>query len=340
MSLPEYFYESGPILLVDDTPDNLRLLSKILESRGFKVRKTISGKMAIQAAQLEPPDLILLDINMPEMNGYEVCRQLKSHPKTADIPIIFISALDQTADKIKAFDMGGVDYITKPFQESEVLARVNNQLIIHHQEKQLKAQNQKLQKEIIKRQKIEAELQKIQRGYEEDILELTNQLQRSLALVDAMQVITTTIYEQSPVDIWLLVVQELAVSLQFEACYFTTYDSDFKNCTIKHQYAIAHHNSLACNVSQRLAKLAEFYQKSLPEPSFQFCWWEPESNLDFTCKHTILLYPVFDTQGIIGHLWLCKNHLEVFSDLETRLVTQILSLCAMSILPTQAYQGF
>src|SRR4051794_29279641 len=103
MSIYKSSHNSGLILLVDDTPDNLRLLSKMLESQGFKVRKTVSGKMAIQAAKIEPPDLILLDINMPEINGYEVCRQLKSQEETAKIPIIFISALDQATDKVMAF---------------------------------------------------------------------------------------------------------------------------------------------------------------------------------------------------------------------------------------------
>lgn len=162
------------ILIVDDNPDNLRLLSKILESNGFKVKKTMSGKIAIQAAKIEPPDLILLDINMPDMNGYEVCQQLKSQEKTAQIPIIFISALDQTRDKIIAFEIGGVDYITKPFQELEVLARVKSQLIIYQQKQQLIQQNQLLQQEIQERQKVEAAL-----------LEANQQLQR-FAILDGL----------------------------------------------------------------------------------------------------------------------------------------------------------
>ncbi|MFM2064945.1 MAG: hypothetical protein RLZZ507_4616 [Cyanobacteriota bacterium] len=148
----------GQILIVDDNADNLRLLSKMLESKGFKVKKTVSGEIAIQAAKIEPPDLILLDINMPDMNGYEVCRRLKFQEKTANIPIIFISALDQTTDKIMAFEMGGVDYITKPFQELEVLARVKTQLTIYQQNRQLIAQNKILQQEIKERQKFEEAL--------------------------------------------------------------------------------------------------------------------------------------------------------------------------------------
>jgi two-component system sensor histidine kinase/response regulator len=120
----------GDILIVDDTPDNLRLLSAMLSEQGYEVRSVIDGKTALMGVQAQPPDLILLDINMPEMNGYEVCEQLKNNANTRSIPIIFISALNETIDKVKAFSIGGSDYITKPFHVEEVLARIENQLTI------------------------------------------------------------------------------------------------------------------------------------------------------------------------------------------------------------------
>ncbi|MDA0866927.1 MAG: response regulator, partial [Cyanobacteria bacterium] len=132
------------ILIVDDTPDNLRLLSAILRNQGFEVRKALNGKRAIASIQAVSPDLILLDIRMPDMNGYEVCEYLKADPSTADIPVIFISALDDTLDKINAFAVGGVDYITKPFQEAEVLARIENQLRLRQLQQQLLQQNEEL----------------------------------------------------------------------------------------------------------------------------------------------------------------------------------------------------
>ena len=104
------------ILIVDDNPDNLRLLSGILSKKGYKVRPALSGPLALQSVQSSPPDLILLDIKMPDMNGYEVCSRLKTDEKTRDVPVIFISALDEIVDKVKAFDVGGVEYITKPFE--------------------------------------------------------------------------------------------------------------------------------------------------------------------------------------------------------------------------------
>ncbi|MEO0848093.1 MAG: ATP-binding protein [Cyanobacteria bacterium J06648_1] len=134
----------GDILIVDDTPANLRVLSATLGDRGYEVRCVNSGAMALTVARNAPPDLILLDIKMPEMDGYQVCQQLKSDPKTYEIPVIFLSALDDIADKVKAFTAGGVDYITKPFQTEEVLARVKNQLTISHLRQKLTAQNDEL----------------------------------------------------------------------------------------------------------------------------------------------------------------------------------------------------
>lgn len=125
------------IIIVDDTPANLRLLSAMLGEQGYRVRSVTNGAMAINAAQAKPPDLILLDINMPKMNGYEVCRRLKAIEGTADIPVIFLSALDDVQDKITAFQAGGVDYVTKPFHFEEVLVRVRNQLALRQAQAEL-----------------------------------------------------------------------------------------------------------------------------------------------------------------------------------------------------------
>lgn len=120
----------GNILIVDDTPNNLRLLSSMLTQQGYEVRSAISGSVALMAVHTVHPDLILLDINMPKMGGYEVCERLKANVETQEIPVIFLSALSEAIDKVRAFQVGGVDYITKPFQVEEVLARVENQLTL------------------------------------------------------------------------------------------------------------------------------------------------------------------------------------------------------------------
>lgn len=144
------------ILLVDDQPKNLRLLSDLLEEQGYEVQQAINGTVALQAVKLEPPDLILLDIHMPDMDGYTVCQQLKANTSTQDIPVIFVSALDEAWDKVKAFSVGGSDYISKPFKVVEVLARVENQLKLQQLQQQLKAQNAQLRQAIQELQRLAA----------------------------------------------------------------------------------------------------------------------------------------------------------------------------------------
>ncbi|HEY9664086.1 MAG TPA: response regulator, partial [Allocoleopsis sp.] len=157
----------GNILLVDDQPENLRALSKILSRQGYKVRKALSGAVALESIRSQPPDLVILDVRMPEMNGYEVCATLKAQPATREIPILFLSALDDTPDKLKAFAVGGVDYITKPFQEEEVLARIKHQLIIVQQQRLLVERTRQLQQETQERQQSEATLYQLQTALQE-----------------------------------------------------------------------------------------------------------------------------------------------------------------------------
>ena len=144
---PTLTYRDQPdILVVDDTPANLHLLSNMLKERGYKTRPVPSGMLALQAALSDPPDLILLDIHMPEMNGFEVCQSLKADSRLKDIPVIFISALSEVLDKVKAFQVGGMDYITKPFQFDEVQARVEAHLKIRRLQEELEQHNRQLGK--------------------------------------------------------------------------------------------------------------------------------------------------------------------------------------------------
>ncbi|MFL5243152.1 MAG: PP2C family protein-serine/threonine phosphatase [Gemmataceae bacterium] len=133
------------ILVVDDTPANLQVLASMLKDRGYKVRPVPGGELALRAARRDPPDLILLDINMPEMSGYEVCDQLKADKRLKGIPIIFISALTEPLDKVKAFATGGVDYITKPFQMEELYARVETHLQLRRLQVEVEAANARLE---------------------------------------------------------------------------------------------------------------------------------------------------------------------------------------------------
>lgn len=153
------------ILVVDDTIANLRYLTDILSKHDYVVRPVTDGKMAITSAQSNPPDLILLDIMMPGLSGYDVCEILKADERTREIPVIFISALSEASDKVKAFASGGVDYITKPFQAEEVLARVQIHLNLRALQKQLQEKNAQLQKEIQERKQIEDSLRESNERY-------------------------------------------------------------------------------------------------------------------------------------------------------------------------------
>lgn len=147
------------ILIVDDKPANLRILSTILTKAGHKVRAVTSGNMALITAKTMPPDIILLDVKMPDIDGYQVCQKLKQFPETAEIPIIFLSALQDVENKVKAFEAGGVDYIIKPFQFEEVLARVSIHISLKHAHNQLQKLNKELEKRVKERT---ADLKQIQ----------------------------------------------------------------------------------------------------------------------------------------------------------------------------------
>lgn len=141
------------ILIVDDVPANLKVLGEVLKAEGYLVRPVPNGTLALQVAERTEPDLILLDIMMPDLNGFEVCKRLKENEKVSDIPVIFISALNDTQDIVKALQCGGVDFITKPFQSEEVIARVKIHLKLRHQSKKLMEQSIELQKLIATKDK-------------------------------------------------------------------------------------------------------------------------------------------------------------------------------------------
>ncbi len=154
--------EAGPagetVLIVDDSVSNLRLLSQLLRQHGYGVRAATSGEHALAAALAAPPDLILLDICMPGMDGYAVCEQLKALEPTREIPVIFVSGLEETKDKVQAFSVGGVDYVTKPFRAEEVLARVRTHLALRRLQKELQEANRELERQYAELARSSAEL--------------------------------------------------------------------------------------------------------------------------------------------------------------------------------------
>ncbi|WP_293163148.1 response regulator [Okeania sp. SIO2C9] len=164
----------GQIAVVDDTAANLHLLCNLLENAGYDVRPFPRGAIALEGISYSPPDLILLDIQMPEMNGYDICEKLKSNESTENIPVIFISAFNETFDKVKAFQVGGVDYITKPFQAEEVLVRVATHLELYQIKKQLQTTNSVQAEQLVVQnaqllhlnQSLQQANQQLQRNYE------------------------------------------------------------------------------------------------------------------------------------------------------------------------------
>lgn len=164
------------ILLVDDSPSILRLLMDLLEGHSCDVRVANSGERALAAVHSSRPDLVMLDITMPDIDGYEVCRQLKADPVTADVPVIFVSALDDGMDKVKAFDVGGADYVTKPFQIAEVLARIDHQLEIARLGRELVLQNAELARTVAALERRNDELQRAQQTTDAVFTALTDAL--------------------------------------------------------------------------------------------------------------------------------------------------------------------
>jgi eukaryotic-like serine/threonine-protein kinase len=155
--------ELATVLIVDDTPANLTLLSGMLLERGFLVKVATHGQRALAIAEAAPPDLVMLDITMPEMDGYEVCRELKARPTTRDVPVVFLSALDEVGDKLQAFRAGGVDYVTKPFQVEEVLARVETQVRLRRLQRAIERREQELARQNAELARRNAELLQAQR---------------------------------------------------------------------------------------------------------------------------------------------------------------------------------
>jgi signal transduction histidine kinase/DNA-binding response OmpR family regulator len=304
------------ILIVDDTPDNLRLLSTMLVQQGYRVRSAISGQLALNAVQVECPDLILLDINMPQMNGYEVCHRLKTDPNTSQIPVIFISVLDDTIDKVKAFVVGGVDYITKPFQVEEVLARVNSQLSLRHLQKQLKTLNSSLEQEVEVR---------------------TTELQTAFSLESTLKQIIGKVRESlDEAHILQTVVQELTLSMGLDGCTAAVYDPERRTSTIHHEYTGG--NPYLQKRVIDMASYPQVYHCLLEGLPVQFCLLESKQGT----YSSILACPLIDIvdEQVLGDLWLFDYRSDrTFSEQDVRLIRQVAHQCAIALHQARLFQS-
>jgi signal transduction histidine kinase/DNA-binding response OmpR family regulator len=309
----------GDILIVDDTAENLRLLSAMLTQQGYQVRSAINGKLALTAVDAELPDLILLDINMPYMNGYEVCQHLKENPRTREIPVIFISVVDEPLDKVRAFTVGAIDFITKPFHIEEVLIRIQTQLSVRQLQVQLQRMNDQLEQQVRDRT---AELRKALE-FEALLKRITDQVRDSL---DEDQILQTA-------------VEVVGMGLGVECCSAGLYNQGKTTEIIAREYTASVSPSKEKMLLIANIPAAEVHQQLLQQQHQQFCVTIADPVRSTQISHAILACPMPDDQGVLGTLWLFKPKQEVFNTMEVRLVQQVANQCAIAVRQSRLYQA-
>ncbi len=329
------------ILVVDDTPSNLQVLFAYLEDAGFKVLLAQNGNRALKIIEAWLPDLILLDILMPEINGFELCRYLKKQAVTKDIPIIFLTALSETNSKIQGFAVGGVDYITKPIEQQEVVARINTHVALKTANQNLAQRNQELETEIQQRQRVE---QKLNQAFiaESSIQRITTRVRDSL---DEKQVLQT-------------VAKELVTSLNLKDCQIEFYDPDRSVLPPEESEASIIFTpegailASARGIIKQVADYSQIYLQLVKLNSLQLVTKVPKPEVS-SCNialdpyirqgsstYNCLICPIFDYQepiNIMGNLWLLHSPEKIFSQQEVRLVEQIAIQCAIAIRQARLY---
>ena len=294
---------STTILIVDDTPNNLQLLFSYLETAGFKVLLAEDGETAIQIAKTQLPDLILLDVLMPGIDGFTTCSRLKSQRSTKEIPIIFLTALSETVNKVQGFKLGGVDYITKPSEQEEVLARIQTHLNLTRMRYSLALKNRELQRSL---------------NFEALIKRITDKIRDSLDETYCLRVAT----------------EELATALNLSSCQVELYNPQKTTATIVYE----HNNTLPqCQGETRqINDFPELYRQLLQKTPLQLVEPLPQFNPQ-GIQVTRLACPIFDESGIIGNLWGLRPPTQVFTDWEIRLISQVASQCAIAMRQARLY---
>ena len=294
---------SATILIVDDTPNNLQVLFSCLETAGFRVLLAEDGASALQIAQSQTPDLILLDVLMPDLDGFETCIRLKSQRQTKEIPVIFLTALSETVNRVQGFKLGGVDYITKPIEQEEVLARIQTHLNLQRMRRVLSIQNRELRQTI---------------DFEASVRRITDRIRDSLNETSCLQIAT----------------KELATVLNLGSCQVELYDLEQTTATIVHEYSIT---LPACRGETRqINDFPELYQQLLQKSPLQLVEAIPQFNPS-GIQVSRLACPIFDDRGIIGNLWGLRPPGEVFTPLEIGLIQQVASQCAIAIRQARLY---
>jgi len=295
---------SATILIVDDTPNNLQVLFSYLETAGFRVLLAEDGESAIQIAQSQDPDLILLDVLMPQVDGFETCSRLKAQLSTREIPVIFLTALSETVNKVQGFKLGGVDYITKPTEQEEVLARIQTHLNLQRMRRTLENQNQDLQRAL---------------NFEALVKRITDKIRDRL--------------DQSCLQV---AVKELATVLNLGSCQIEQYDSQQEIASITQEYTISLPQCLGN--SRRIIDFSELYSQLLQKITVQIVEDISSSQIKKNQSNR-LACPIFDSSGIIGNLWANKPEGEKFSPVEIRVMEQVAVQCAIAIRQARLYES-
>ncbi|MEL6580533.1 MAG: response regulator [Cyanobacteria bacterium J06621_12] len=291
------------ILIVDDTPNNLQVLFSYLETAGFKVLLAEDSVSALQIAQSQNPDLILLDVLMPDVDGFATCSQLKSQSVTKDIPVIFLTALSDTINKVQGFKLGGVDYITKPIEQEEVLVRIKTHLNLRNMSQALAAQNKELKQAL---------------DFEALVRRITDKVRDSLDETYCLRVAT----------------EELATVLHLSGCQIELYDDQQQTATIAYEYSAT--LPLCQGETRQITDFPELYQQLLSKSPLQLVEPVPRFNPQ-GIQVTRLACPIFDDRGIIGNLWGLRPPGELFTPLEISLMQQVASQCAIAMRQARLY---
>lgn len=322
------------ILLVDDTPENLRVLASALEQKGYEICVATSGRMALNSIETILPDLILLDIRMPDLDGYEVCQQLKDNYITQHIPVIFISAIGEELDRVKAFGTGAADYIVKPFHLEETLARIACQLKIRQLQRRLEERNIQLQQEVQERKQAELELAKLNTELELQVQARTAKLQIAYDFEATLKRITDRVRDSlDEHQILQSAMQEVAQVIGADGCNAALYNLSEKHSTVRYEYTNSpfqlRGRVLQMNTSQ------EIYNQLLQGQSFQFCSLLPNPERGSV---SLLVCPILEEQRVLGDLWLIKQSDHVFTQEEISLVQQVSNQCAIALRQARLYQ--
>ena len=317
MSAKLFAPESCLILVVDDVPDNLKVVGDMLEGQSYGVTFAISGQQALDRVKTARPDLILLDLMMPEMDGLQVCELLKADANYAEIPIIFLTASHESQNLLKAFDSGAVDYLTKPLYLPELLARVRTHLELKQAKEKLDRLNKVLEQKVHKRT---AQLRQAL-NFEAIAKGIIERVRDSL---DESQILAT-------------VVQELVAPLQLDRCQTGIYDLERGTSTITYEYS----PFLPKNVETiyNFTEFNEVYDQLIVGHSVQFGKLPDVQRLQLTESVSILACPLKDERQTIGDLWLFRLNREAFEDDEIRLVEQVAASCAIAIRQARLYRA-